>query len=112
MLEGSGQEWSSPTGQRTVNYASLSSGSYRFMVQAVNANGLAISGPATVAFQILPPLWLRWWFLTLAALIFILAIHAAYRYRLSRLLELNGIRMGIATARRHRSRSFADRPSE
>src|SRR5256885_16852292 len=33
-LVGANEEWSAPTDQRTINYASLSPGGYRFMVRA------------------------------------------------------------------------------
>ena len=68
-LAGANEEWSAPTDQRTINYASLSPGRYRFMVQAVTADGIISPTPATIAFTILPPLWQRWWFITLAALL-------------------------------------------
>jgi ligand-binding sensor domain-containing protein/signal transduction histidine kinase len=97
MLEGSDLGWNPPTLQRTVNYASLSAGSYRFLVRAVNASGSAISAPASVAFQVLPPLWRRWWFYALMGTAALSLIHAAYRYRLSTLLTLERIRLGIAT---------------
>jgi ligand-binding sensor domain-containing protein/signal transduction histidine kinase len=97
MLEGSDPGWNPPTLQRTVNYASLSAGSYRFLVRAVNASGSTISAPASVAFQVLAPLWRRWWFCALMAAAALSLIHVAYRYRLSTLLALERIRLGIAT---------------
>jgi signal transduction histidine kinase len=97
MLAGADREWSAPTDQRTVNYASLSPGSYRFLVRAVGADGLATPEPANVSFRILPPIWLRWWFLALAAMLVGLAGYALYRYRLGRFLELERVRTRIAT---------------
>src|SRR5258708_14413849 len=44
--------------------------------------------PATVSFRILPPVWQRWWFVTLAAAVVALSIYALGRFRLRRLLEL------------------------
>jgi signal transduction histidine kinase len=97
MLEGADLNWSPPTDQRTVNYASLSSGSYRFLVRAVTARGTPNSPPAVVAFRILPPLWLRWWSMVLEAIAMTAAIYTLHRYRLRSALELQHIRMGIAT---------------
>jgi hypothetical protein len=59
-LEGADADWSSPTTQRTVNYANLGPGSYSFMVRAVNANGDTSATPAVVAFKVLRPVWQRW----------------------------------------------------
>jgi Y_Y_Y domain len=44
-LEGADRDWSLPTEQRTINYASLSPGSYTFHVRALNTEG-AISKQA------------------------------------------------------------------
>lgn len=96
-LEGADRDWSAPTDVRTVNYASLRSGNYRFLVRAVTADGVLSPTPATVAFSILPPIWQRWWFLTLAALLVCLVIYQIYRYRVARLLALERVRTRIAT---------------
>ncbi len=96
-LEGADSDWSAPTEQRTVHYANLSPGRYRFLVRAVSADGLTSSTPATAAFTILPPLWQRWWFLALAALAVGSIIHAIHRSRVARLLELERVRTRIAT---------------
>jgi signal transduction histidine kinase len=95
-LEGADRDWSTLTDQRAVNYATLSPGTYRFLVRAVSADGLASSTPATVAFTILPPIWLRWWFLTLMTVMIGLVVYAIYRYRVTRLLELERVRTRIA----------------
>ncbi|HYW72504.1 MAG TPA: two-component regulator propeller domain-containing protein, partial [Pyrinomonadaceae bacterium] len=96
-LEGSGGDWSTPTDQRTVNFASLSPGHYRFLVRALNSDGVTSTQPAVVSFTILPPIWARWWFLLAALFVFMLAIYALYRYRVSRLLELERVRTRIAS---------------
>jgi len=97
LLAGADRDWSTPADQRTVNYASLSPGSYRFLVRAIRADGLATPDPAVVSFRILPPIWLRSWFLALAATLVGLAAYAIYRYRLGHLLELERVRTRIAT---------------
>ena len=96
-LDGAGVEWSRPTEERTVNFASLAPGSYRLLVRAVSANGLTSPIPATVSFTIEFPLWQRWWFLLLALLGGALLALAFYRVRLKRVIELERVRMRIAT---------------
>jgi ligand-binding sensor domain-containing protein/two-component sensor histidine kinase len=96
-LEGADSDWSQPSSQRTVNYANLSPDSYRFLVRAINSEGLPSPRPATIAFQILPPLWRRWWFQLLLAGALCAAIYWLHRYRVSRLLELERVRTRIAT---------------
>ena len=96
-LEGANDVWSAPTTERTINFASLAPGKYRFRVRAVDAEGRVSSSPATFAFQIAMPIWQRWWFLSLLVGFMGLAIYSAYRLRLNRLLELERIRTSIAS---------------
>ncbi len=95
-LEGSG-DWSVPSAQRTVHYASLSPGSYRFRVRALDAGGTASVESATVAFRVLAPLWQRWWFLLAMGLSAVAVIYSVHRFRLARMLELERVRTRIAT---------------
>lgn len=96
-LEGGEEDWSAPNQQRVVNYALLGAGNYRFLVRAVNREGLASLTPASFEFRILPPVWQRWWFLLLTILTIALITYSAYKYRLRRLLELEKVRTRIAT---------------
>ena len=96
-LEGADKDWGEPTSERTVNYASLRPGTYRFLVRAVTSDGALSETPSVVAFRILPPFWQSWWFVTLAALFIGLAIFAAYHYRVARLIELERVRTRIAS---------------
>jgi ligand-binding sensor domain-containing protein/signal transduction histidine kinase len=95
-LEGADADWSALSEQRTVTYASLAPGRYTFNVRAVNSDGVVSDRPASIAFTILRPLWLRSWFLTLAALAVGLAVYSAHRYRLQRLLDMANMRTRIA----------------
>ena len=96
-IEGIDADWNAPTRQRFVNYASLAAGSYRFFVRAINREGVTSTSPAAFEFRILPPIYLRWWFIALCALAAGSLAAAAYRYRVSRLLELERVRTRIAT---------------
>lgn len=89
-------DWSEPTTGRTIDL-NLSAGNYNFQIRAVNSDGLTSEKPATLSFSIAPPIWSRWWFLTLLAILIGLIIYAIYSYRLRRLLELERVRTRIAT---------------
>lgn len=95
-LEGADRGWSAPTDRRTVSYARLAPGSYRFAVEAVNADGIASRQPATVPFRVLPGLWQRWWFLAGLGAAVGLGGYAAFRYRLGMLLEVERVRLRVA----------------
>lgn len=97
ILEGAGREWSTPSKDRTVNFASLAPGSYRFHVRAINADGQPSQQPAGFAFFIAAPIWMRWWFWALLVLAAGLAVYALYRYRVSRILLVANMRTRIAT---------------
>lgn len=86
-LEGADKDWGAPTLQRTVDYASLAPGTYRFLVRAINADGIASAQPATISFRALPPIWRRWWFITLAALLVLSGAFSVVRYRTARQRE-------------------------
>lgn len=96
-LEGADKEWSTPTLQRAVTYANIAPGTYRFLVRAVSADDLTSEKPATISFKILPPVWQRWWFLSLAALLMTGIVYATYRYRVAQLLKVERVRTRIAT---------------
>jgi signal transduction histidine kinase/ligand-binding sensor domain-containing protein len=97
QLAGVDPDWSTPTEQRTVVYGQLASGAYRFLVRAINSEGMTSPQPASVAFTMLPPVWLSRWFLSLAALAAGMLVYAAHRYRVNQLLAVDRVRTRIAT---------------
>ena len=84
-----------PTMERTVNFANLNSGEYRFEVRAVTADRI-YSQAATTAFRIATPIWQRWWFIVLMLVLAALAAYLFYKNRLLRLLEMERMRTRIA----------------
>ena len=86
-LEGADKDWGAPTLQRNVNYANLAPGAYRFLVRAINADGIVSAQPATISFRVLPPIWRRWWFIALAGLFVLSGTFSVVRYRVARLRE-------------------------
>ena len=96
-LEGSSEDWSGPSELRTVSYARLAPGSYRFSVRAVAADGRASERPAVFAFTALRPIYARWWFVTLAAALVGVVAVAIYRLRVAQLVRVERVRARIAT---------------
>ena len=97
MLEGADRDWSAPTDQRTVIYASLTPGSYRFRVRAVAGDGALSPRPAEVEFRVLPPVWRTWWFLLACAASLAALIYALHRYSVAQAVALANVRTRIAT---------------
>lgn len=58
---------------------------------------MASAVPAEVGFEIPSPLWRRWWFLSLLAAALGFLVYGAHRYHLERQLELERVRVRIAT---------------
>jgi len=96
-LQDADADWSAPSEQRSVTYASLGPGPHTFMVRAVNADGVVSDRPATIAFTILRPVWQRAWFVAMIALAAGGAIYGLHRYRVARLLDVANLRTRIAT---------------
>jgi PAS domain S-box-containing protein len=99
-LEGADKDWSAPTEQRTVNFANLSAGNYRFLVRAVNSDGVVSLQPASISFRVSPAVWRRWWFITLAALLVGGSVLLLDRYRIARAQELRvalNVSQGLTT---------------
>ena len=97
LLGANNDQWRQPRKDRTFVFASLSPGSYTFMVRAINSSGFVSSIPATVQFTILPPFWKQWWFVVGTSLCFILLAMFIIRLRVGRLLAIERLRSGIAT---------------
>ena len=92
-LEGAPGGWSAPAPDSSVTFANLSPGHYRFLVRTAASTG---PSAAAMSFTILPPLWMRWWFLLL--ILFALAAigYALHRVQLERKLALERVRSNIA----------------
>jgi signal transduction histidine kinase len=97
MLADADRDWSPLTTERTVNFANLKPGSYRFLVRAVNSSGIGGAAPASIEFMILPPVWQRWWLLALCACAAVSALFALHLSRVGRLVQLERLRTRIAT---------------
>jgi ligand-binding sensor domain-containing protein/signal transduction histidine kinase len=96
-LEGADPDWSAPSPQRSVQYAHLAPGGYRFLVRAVQASGVVSVEPASFAFRILRPAWQSPWFLAAALAAAGAIAYGLHRSRVRRILALEGIRTQIAT---------------
>lgn len=79
---------------RSVNYANLPAGNYRFLVKASDENGLWSNDITTIQIRILPPLYLTWWayliYITFLIFAVLVSIRIAYnRIRLKNQLSIS-----------------------
>jgi len=96
-LEGGDTDWQSPGRDHEANYPGLAPGRYRFLVKAVNSEGGESPAPAEIDFVILPPVWRRWWFDTIALASLAGLLVAAHRYRVAQAVQIERMRTAIAT---------------
>ncbi|HEV8657734.1 MAG TPA: two-component regulator propeller domain-containing protein [Thermoanaerobaculia bacterium] len=89
--------WSIPVEQRSVALANLAPGKYLFQVRAISSDGIVSALPAVIRFSVLPPVWHRWWFMVGVAVAMAAMIHLYYRARARRLLEMERVRVRIAS---------------
>lgn len=85
MLEGLNEEWIDAGNQRTATYTNLDAGSYRFIVQGTNSDGVWSTKQATMEIVVLPPFYKTWWFQSGLIFGFALAITMIVRARFVRL---------------------------
>ena len=90
QLKGSESGWSPISRKEAASYSNLPAGKYTFMVQAINGEGLK-SEIAEVSFEIQPPYWQTWWFLTAVGLALLLTIVVIFRLRLERVRTIGRI---------------------
>src|SRR5262249_50293490 len=95
-LEGAPGDWSEPTTDRSVRFANLAPGGYRFVVRAFNPEGLPSPRLATFAFAISPAPWRQWWFELMALGALVAAGYSWHRLRLNRERALASVRSSIA----------------
>ncbi len=80
-LEGLDRDWVDAGSRRTAYYTSLPGRRYRFRVIAANDDGVWNDVGAELRFSVQPPVYLRWWFFVVLALLLFSAVYAAFQLR-------------------------------
>jgi ligand-binding sensor domain-containing protein/two-component sensor histidine kinase len=101
MLEGFDENWSRLTDRNYISYVNLPTGNYKFLVKAVNSDGIWSRRPSEINFTINPPFWEELWFRILALLFIVgsvaLVTTIINRYHLKQALKIEKMRTKIAT---------------
>ncbi|MBP6672837.1 MAG: hypothetical protein KA247_06790, partial [Bacteroidetes bacterium] len=95
-LEGLHHEWQNLTPERSVTFANLGAGDYRFVVRAVLNNGRHVTESVQQSFVIVPALWDRWWFAPLILSIILSVAAGVSILRVRQRFVLEKIRVSIA----------------
>ena len=80
-LDGYDLEWSDISTNREVYYPRIEDGHYIFKLKACNTDGSCVEEPLEIKISIKPPIWKRWWFITLVILTVIGLIYWYISYR-------------------------------
>lgn len=95
-MKGIDKEWNYVGKRKYASYSSLSPGEYQFNVRAKNLNN-KWSSPASLSIIITPPFWRTYWFYLLMGLLTSSVIVLIYRYRINHLMEIERIRVKLAS---------------
>ena len=97
VLEGVDEEWIEAGNRRYVSYTNIDPGNYIFRVRGTNSDGVWSPNEAFLKINIIPPYWQTIWFKFLVVIVFLLTLYTIHRYRINRLLEIERLRIRIAS---------------
>lgn len=95
-IEGLTPGWVQAGTRRSAEFTNVASGEYALHVRGSNNDGVWGETSAPIRITVLPPFWGTWWFYGASFLALAGALTALHRYRVSRLLEIERLRMRIA----------------
>ena len=95
-LEGFDKDWVYCGNRRVAMYTNLDPGVYAFRVKGSNHDDVWNEAGTSLRVIVNPAFWQTWWFRIGVALFCVGVLFSLYRYRLSKLLELQCLRLRIA----------------
>jgi signal transduction histidine kinase len=81
---------------RSIMITHLDPGLYVLHVRGTNNDGLAGANEATLAIEVLPPWWQRWWFRLILAVVLVMAVVLIVRARVALVVREERLRARIA----------------
>lgn len=96
-LEGFDAAWVEVGSRRYASYTNLDPGDYRFRVRAANPDGVWNETGVAIDLRLHPPYWATWWFRLLVVVSVAGVLAFLHRYRVSRALEIERMRVRIAS---------------
>lgn len=97
MMKGFDRNWIVAGKRRYASYTNLNPGSYIFKVRGSNNDGVWNTAGSSLRVVIDPPFWQTWWFRTLVVAALASILLAIHNYRISKLLEVERMRVRIAS---------------
>jgi ligand-binding sensor domain-containing protein/signal transduction histidine kinase len=96
-MDGFDKEWIYSGNVHTATYTNLDPGEYVFRVKGSNNDGLWNEQGASLNIIVSPPYWRTWWLRLIALLTLAALLYALHRYQVSKKLELERMRVRIAS---------------
>lgn len=96
-LEGFDAEWVEAGTRRRAHYTNLPAGDYVFQVKGTNNDEVWNEEGASLRLTVAPPVWQTWWFRLLVIGVMIGGLALAYRSRVRHLLEIERLRLRLAS---------------
>src|SRR4029453_11479116 len=96
-LEGFDSDWIEAGTRRFARYTNLPPGGYVLRVRGTNNDGIASPLEASLHVSVEPALWQTWWFQLAAGGLVVGGLVVAYKLRIRRLMELEQLRLRIAS---------------
>jgi len=97
MLEGFDRDWVQAGTRRYASYTQVGGGTYTFRVKGSNSDGVWNETGTALQMTIVPPYWQTWWFRALGVLVVAGILFLLYQYRVRRLVEIERMRVRIAS---------------
>ncbi|MFT5279868.1 MAG: ligand-binding sensor domain-containing protein/class 3 adenylate cyclase, partial [Bacteroidia bacterium] len=112
MLDGYTKDWSPIKTENVASFTNLPQGNFTFKVRAWNSDGTYSESPAEFSFRIIPPFWMRWWFILIAVLIIGGIVYGIVKLRERTLLQEQERLQGMVDERTKELRLERDRSEE
>ena len=96
-LEGLYDDWIHIGYERVISFTDIDPGKYIFQVKGVTNDGVWNETGASIVLIIAPPWWATWWFRIIMFITVIGIGYSIYRYRVNKLLEMERLRVQIAS---------------
>ncbi|MBK9151817.1 MAG: hypothetical protein IPM26_12845 [Saprospiraceae bacterium] len=96
-LDGLNEDWQYHGNQAYIRYHSLAPGQYRLHIRGVDGKGIKSQGEISVRIKVNPIFYETWWFRLLVMFFAGGIIYAIYRYNLNKKLEMERMRVRIAS---------------
>lgn len=89
FLEGIDEDWSTPSGNRTMNYTNLPSGTYKLHIKMYDNSLSTLIDQRIITIVKHPPFWESPWFLVIVSFVLLSAFYFSLKYHINLITQLH-----------------------